>query len=94
MGDARLAEKVRKWNDAGRPLDEWKKDPFLALDFFVRLEEKYGWTAFEKLFAEYRALKPAERPKTDLDKRRQWCERFSRIVGEDLSSEFAFLLRD
>ena len=94
MGDARLAEKVRKWNDAGRPLDEWKKDPFLALDFFVRLEEKYGWTAFEKLFAEYRALKPAERPKTDLDKRRQWCERLSRIVGEDLSSEFAFLLRD
>ena len=94
MGESRLAEKVRKWNDAGRPLDEWKKDPFLALDFFVRLEEKYGWEAFEELFAEYRALKPSERPKNDREKRRQWCERLSRIAGEDLSAEFAFLLRD
>ncbi|MBO7684305.1 MAG: M60 family metallopeptidase [Kiritimatiellae bacterium] len=93
MGNARLRERVAKWKAAGRPFDEWKRDPFLALDFFVELQAKYGWDAFRKFFAEYVSLPQSERPKTDLDKRRQWCERFSRIVGEDLSEEFSFMLR-
>ncbi len=91
MGNAGLAQRVAAWNAAGRPLDQWKADPFLALDFFAKLIEKYGWPTFEKLFAEYRALAPNERPKTDLEKRIQWCRRLSRLVGEDLSAEFRFL---
>ena len=58
----------------------------------MELQEKYGWDSFIKLFAEYRALPQSERPKTDADKRRQWCERYSRIVGEDLTEEFSFML--
>ena len=46
-----------------------------------------------KLFAEYARLPPEERPKTDLEKRQQWCTRLSRIVGEDLTPEFQFLLK-
>ena len=91
MGDERLAQRVKDWNLSGRPMDVWCQDPFLALDFFAKLIEKYGWEAFEKLFAEYRTLSPAERPKNDLDKRIQFCRRLSRIVGEDLSAEFKFL---
>ena len=80
-------------NTAGRPADAWFADPFLALDLFARLADKYGWEAFEKLFAEYASLSPEERPKTDLEKRQQWCSRLSRIVGEDLTPEFQFLLK-
>lgn len=86
-----LKRNVAAWNAAGRPLDPWMNDPFLALDFFAKLIEKYGWETFEKLFAEYRALPENERPKTDLEKREQWCRRLSRLVGEDLSEEFRFL---
>lgn len=92
MDSASLRRRVEKWMADGRPFDQWKRDPFLALDFFVGLQEKYGWDAFIKLFAEYRALPQSERPKTDADKRRQWCERFSRIVGEDQTKEFSFML--
>ena len=92
MGNAGLLRSVERWKAAGRPFDQWKDDPFLALNFFVELQQKYGWDAFQKMFAEYRKLPQSERPKTDLDKRRQWCERFSRIVGEDLTSEFEFML--
>ena len=92
MGNARLLRSVERWKAAGRPFDKWKADPFLALNFFVELQQKYGWDAFQKMFAEYRKLPQSERPKTDADKRRQWCERFSHVVGEDLTSEFEFML--
>lgn len=93
MGNPALLRKVEEWNAAGRPADAWFADPFLALDLFARLADKYGWEAFEKLFAEYASLSPEERPKTDLEKRQQWCSRLSRIVGEDLTPEFQFLLK-
>ena len=93
MGNPKLMQKVERWNAAGRPADAWFADPFLALDLFARLADKYGWEAFEKLFAEYASLPPEERPKTDLEKRQQWCTRLSRIVGEDLTPEFQFLLK-
>ena len=91
IGGEGFKRRVEEWRAAGRPYDKWRADPFLALDFFARLIEKYGWESFERLFAEYRALSPAERPKNDLEKREQWCRRLSRIVGEDLSEEFRFM---
>jgi hypothetical protein len=91
IGGEGFKRRVEAWNAAGRPYDKWKADPFLALDFFARLIEKYGWETFVKLFAEYRALPQSERPKTDLEKREQWCRRLSRIVGEDLTDEFRFM---
>ena len=92
MGNQGVLRRVARWKAAGRPFDEWKRDPFLALDFFVELRMKYGWDAFKKLFDEYRTLPKSERPKNDLEKRQQWCRRFSRIVGEDLTNEFSFML--
>ncbi len=91
MGADSIARGVAAWNAAGRPPDKWFDDPFLALDFFAKLIEKYGWESFEKLFAEYQTCPPSELPKTDEEKRIQWCRRLSRIVGEDLSDEFKFL---
>ena len=94
MRDPALLARVERWKSNGRSFDEWKCDPWLGIVFFAELQQKYGWEAFEKLFAEYAALPEAERPKTDLEKRRQWCERLSRIVGQDLSADFSFMLKD
>ena len=91
IGGEGFKRRVEEWRAAGRPYDKWLADPFLALDFFARLIEKYGWESFEKLFAEYRALPRSERPRSDLEKREQWCRRLSRIVGEDLTEEFRFM---
>ena len=94
MRDPALLARVERWKAKGRPFDEWKSDAWLGIVFFAELQQKYGWEAFERLFAEYAALPEAERPKTDFDKRRQMCERLSRIVGKDLSDDFSFMLRN
>ena len=93
-GNKALREDVARWKAGGRSFDEWKSNYWLALDFFVDLQQRFGWEAFEKLFAEYAALPEVERPKTDFEKRRQFCERLSRIVGQDLSADFLFMLKD
>ena len=77
-----------KWVQGGRSHDEWCRDPFLALEMFVRIQDAYGWEAFEKLFAEYRTLSGNERPKNDNEKRDQWCIRLSKLTGENIAAVF------
>ncbi|MEI6645438.1 MAG: M60 family metallopeptidase [bacterium] len=77
-----------EWIKNGKPYDAWKSNPFLALEMFVRLQQAYGWEAFEKLFAVYRNLPEGERPTNDLQKRDQWCTRLSRVTGENIASIF------
>ena len=91
MGSPGIKRKYEAWLAEGHPYEKWKSDPFLALEFFVRLQERYGWEPFEKMFAEYRALPPEARPQNDYEKRKQWALRFSRIVGEDLCEQFNML---
>jgi hypothetical protein len=55
---------------------------------FVRIQQAYGWEAFEKLFAEYRLIPGSERPKNDLQKRDQWCTRLSKVTGDNMASIF------
>ena len=88
MGAAGVQRAYKRWEDAGYPYEMWKGDAFLALEFFLRLQERYGWEPFKKMFAEYRKLPKDERPKNDYEKRLQWARRFSRIVGEDLCPLF------
>ncbi len=73
---------------AGSPFDQWQRDPFLALVSYVQMIEAFGWDAFKKSFAEYRALPPSERPRNDDEKRDQWLVRFSRTVKRDLGPFF------
>ena len=91
MGSARLRKAYDDWLASGHPYSQWKSNPYLALEFFVRLHDKYGWEPFKKMFAEYRKLPQSERPKNDYEKRKQWAQRFSRIVGEDLCEQFNLL---
>ena len=67
---------------------KWTRDPFLALLMYVQLQEAFGWDAYKKVFAEYRALPKGQRPKTDAEKRDQWMVRFSRAVGKNLGPFF------
>jgi hypothetical protein len=82
------AEKLEKYLKSGAKFETWKKDPFLALDMYIRMQEAFGWEAFKKTFAEYRELAPAERPKDDDQRRDQWLVRFSRTVGRNLGPYF------
>lgn len=81
-------EKVRKHLEAGAPFAAWKRDPFLALTMYIQLVEGFGWEPFRKVFAEYRALRGSERPRTDREKRDQWLVRFSRAAGRNLRPFF------
>jgi hypothetical protein len=82
------AEKKYKVN--GTNFEQWKREPFTALIMYKQLQEAFGWDTYKKVFAEYRALKPEERPKTDDEKRDQWMIRFSRTIGRNLGPFFEY----
>jgi enhancin-like peptidase M60 family/peptidase M60-like protein len=81
-------KKVTKYLRNKPNFEDWKRDPFLALDMYIRLQEAFGWQAFMKVFAEYRDLPRSARPKNDDEKRDQWMVRFSRTVGKNLGPYF------
>ncbi|MFN8424445.1 MAG: M60 family metallopeptidase [Anaerolineae bacterium] len=76
------------YDRAGRNFDAWKADPFLALSMYIQLEQAFGWQAYMRVFAEYRALTDDQRPKNDDEKRDQWMTRFSRQVNRNLCPFF------
>jgi len=82
------AKTFKKYFEGGTNFAEWKRKPFLALLMYIQLQEAFGWDAFKRVFAEYRSLSPAERPKSDDDKKDQWMIRFSRTVGHNLGQFF------
>lgn len=88
MGEEKIQKTVLKWVEQGKPHEGWCGDPFLALETFVRLQQAYGWEAFERLFAEYRTLSKDERPKNDAEKRDQWVIRLSRITNANIAAVF------
>jgi Peptidase M60, enhancin and enhancin-like/N-terminal domain of M60-like peptidases len=73
---------------AGAPFDQWKRKPFLALRMYQQIQAAFGWEPFKAVFAEYRTLPKAERPKSDDEKRNQWMVRMSRTVGRNLGPFF------
>ena len=81
-------EKARAHIAAGAPFDRWKGDPFLALEMYAFMIRDFGWDTFKRVFAEYRDLPAAERPRSDDEKRDQWLVRFSRAAGRNLGPYF------
>ena len=82
------AEQMARYNFNRPDFEQWKRDPFLALVMYEQLQQEFGWEAFRQVFAEYRDLPDAERPKNDDEKRDQWLVRFSHTVGRDLGPFF------
>ena len=82
------AEEMERYDFDDPDFGLWKQHPFLALIMYAQLQQEFGWEAFRHVFAEYRNLEAAERPKSDEEKRDQWLERFSRTVGRNLGPFF------
>ena len=84
-----VAEKFKKYTADGKPdFAKWQSDPFLALAMYVQLQHAFGWDAYKKVFAEYRALPAGERPKSNADRMDQWLVRFSQTVNRNLGPFF------
>ncbi|MEO7716057.1 MAG: M60 family metallopeptidase [Capsulimonas sp.] len=83
-----MQTRLEKYTHSGSDFNQWKNDPWIALTMYIELKEGFGWDAYKKVFAEYRALPDSARPKTDLEKRDQWMTRFSRTVGRNLGPFF------
>ncbi|MFN3729737.1 MAG: M60 family metallopeptidase [Fimbriimonadaceae bacterium] len=84
-----IGERYVKFRDEdGLSHDKWKNDPFLALLMYVQLIEAFGWDAYKKVFAEYRALPRDQQPRSQQDRRDEWMARFSRTVGRNLGPFF------
>jgi len=79
---------LEKYLARGADFKQWKRDPFLALHMYVQLEREFGWETYKRVFAEYRDLNRAERPKSDAERRDQWMVRFSRACGRNLGPFF------
>ncbi|MGN0854078.1 MAG: M60 family metallopeptidase, partial [Kiritimatiellia bacterium] len=77
--------KVRQWVASGKTFELWKKDPFLALEFYTRLIETYGWDTLAEVFAAYR--RPGfSRPRTDAEKWDVFARTFSQTAKTDMAA--------
>jgi len=85
--DRRIGVEARK-KRLEQFLKDRKKSPFTFLVMYVQMQEAFGWDAFKKVFAEYRALPANQRPKTDNEKRDQWLVRCSKTAGRNLGPFF------
>ena len=83
-----VAKNYAKHVASGKRFDEWKKEPFLALSMYVQLQDAFGWDAYKKAFAGYRAAPASELPASDDEKRSQWMVRFSKTAGRNLGPFF------
>ena len=86
--DARSRELIARYDYENPDFEQWKRERALALFMYIQLQEAFGWDAYRQVFATYRALPDAERPKSDDEKRDQWLVRFSRQVGRNLGPFF------
>ena len=73
---------------SGGNWDRWKSDPFLALAMYDQLRAGFGWETYKKVYAEYRQIPRAQRPRTEQEKRDQWMIRFSKAAGKNLGPFF------
>jgi hypothetical protein len=83
-------KKIAVWTKAGKPRDEWNKDPFLALYMYAQLIHYFGFPALEAVMRAYEA-NPQVRPapgSSDMDKLARWARIYSQIVQRDLTPFF------
>ena len=83
-----MERRVREWVAKGKTFAAWKKDPFLALEMYLRIKEAYGWEVFKNTFARYR--KPGfVRPRDDNEKWQVFAKEISRSAGANLAAALA-----
>ena len=87
-GAGQSRKRVAKWVAGGKKFDEWKKDPFLALEVYLRIKEVYGWAAYKKVFGRYR--EPGfKRPPNDAEKWNTFARELTAATGHDMAAALA-----
>ena len=80
-----IAKMIADFEKTGRLSGPWPN-----LIPYIELKDQFGWESYRSLFQTYQDLPPAERPKSDLEKRSQWMVRFSNEVGRNLTPFFEY----
>ena len=86
---AACKRRVVRWVEDGKSFDDWKKDYFLALDTFMRIQRTFGWEPFLTMFREYRAPVVGKLPTNNQERIDQWATRLSRILNRNFADYFA-----
>ncbi|MBN9520957.1 M60 family metallopeptidase [bacterium] len=77
-----------KHKAGGSTFENWQREPFVALIVYDQLRRSFGWDVFKKVFAEYHAAAPADRPRTEQAKRDRFVVRFSKAAGRNVAPAF------
>ena len=89
-GRGRMARRVASWKSRGATYEDWKKDPFLQLELYLRLQEAFGWDAYRETIGRY--WKPGfRRPNTadDIDIFNVFVRTMSDVTKTNLADVFA-----
>ena len=85
MTQAEIAKRVQTVANAPGREAYYARDPWYPLTMFWLLRQEFGWEPFTRLFAEFRDLPPAARPRSEREKHDQFVTRFSRLTGRNLA---------
>ena len=90
-GNEGHGNRERRWAEYdadGRPFGKWQSDPFLALQMYEQVKNRFGWQPFTAVFREYDRLPRDQRPKGTQEQIDQWMVRLSRACGHSLAPFF------
>lgn len=80
-----LQSRVANWVTRGKNFNAWKSDPFLALEMYLRIKEKFGWDVYKKTFARY-LEKGFSRPRNDYEKWQIFARELSKTANANLAA--------
>jgi len=87
VGSKRV-EALVEYRKTGPNFEKFQSDPFLALAFFMEMQESFGWEPFIKFFAESDRQPRNLRPQTDTDRWDGWLKGMSNATGKNLGPYF------
>lgn len=82
------AEALKKYRATGPDFEVFKADPFLALAFFMEIQEAFGWKPFIEHFAACEKLERSKSPRTDEARWDLWLTGLSKATGHNLTTHF------
>lgn len=80
--------KLKKYFDAGKKFEDWKKDPQVALLTFMGIIEKFGWEPMKKTIARFTLIEKEKKSLSDMEKRNYWVLFLSEETSCNLAPYF------
>lgn len=85
MTPAQVTERLNSVKSKPGAEKYYQKDPWYGLTFWMEIHRDFGFEPMTKLFSYFESLPPAQRPKTDQERRDAFLVQMSGLVGRDLS---------